>query len=369
MSNASKSTNNQKFRIDNSIEKKKYRSRYDRLLNILFHSDEIPSDLYTQMNLSYENFKNAIKTLRKRNLIKTITNNRIIGYRLASGGKKLVHEINYMKYAICLDEKKDQHFTQMKYRNRKRQFAYLYALLDRAGITYESFLKPPLSRSSIKEDRVYFYTALEFKRMLGIESTVFMGSRTLGFFIGKGKIISVYRTNQLLKTFGSEESSLIYSLKQSYNISVSEAILICDNDEAVIDITNQIVQGASYEKKSSINTGNYNNFYVISSGDNFSSCFNDLYKDHRSEEQELIASYSINTSDKDSRGRKRVLIATGTIEEGNPILVCPGYINVVILRRLLLNSKGKRSYIICKERDKNYITQVSKNYNIGIINI
>ena len=42
-----------KFSID--LSQDKYPTRYARLMNILFYSGELPSKLYTQMNMTYDN--------------------------------------------------------------------------------------------------------------------------------------------------------------------------------------------------------------------------------------------------------------------------------------------------------------------------
>ena len=55
MTFVSKNEGNTKFKVD--MSEGKYRSRRDGLLNILYHSTELPNNLYRQMNLSYDYFR------------------------------------------------------------------------------------------------------------------------------------------------------------------------------------------------------------------------------------------------------------------------------------------------------------------------
>ena len=368
MSITPKSRNNPKFNRDYSIHK--YKTRYDRLLNILFYSDELPSDLYEQMNMSHENYRKSISILKQRNLIRTVKNEGTIGYILTKEGRNLTRLLDYMKYKSCLAEEKDRHYNMMKYRNRKRQFAYLYALLDRAGIPYESFAKPPLTEVTITSNKVYFYTALDFKRMLGIEATIFTGSRLLGFFVGRGQIIPVYRTNQMLKSFGSHETLVPEYMKRHFTVPVDTAVLICESNEAVADITLQIFQNQNNDPKSGINTAYYKNFYIFPSDDSFLSHFADLFSAYREVEQTIIKLYNVSTAERDSSGKYRIRLGSGFIDD-NPILICAGNINVVSARGFIREAElnHKINYIVCKERDKNYIKAITKNIPIKIITI
>jgi predicted transcriptional regulator len=366
---AIKNASNQKYSIDRS--KDKYTSKTDRLLNILFYSDELPNDLYTQMNLSHDYYRYLIHTLISSNLIKKIYNDDRIGYILTSNGWKLTRQVNYLKYRDCLNDGRDKHHNKGKYRNRKRQFAYLYALFDRAGIPYESFAKPNLDDKTVyNSQNIYFYSALEFKRLLDIESTVFRGSRVLGFLIGKGKIIPVYRTNQLLKSFNSHEKMVPYSINRYFSVEVDTAILICNDNEAAKNIANQIVQKESASDIYDIGTIYYKNFNVLTSSDDFMSHLDDLYIDHRKTEEALINQYNVNTSKRNERGNLRYLFGTGFIDNIYPILICPGNINVAKAKHFIIHSerkKGISSYIVCKERDLELVQSITQGYPIKIM--
>lgn len=363
MKNNTKNTNQPKFNIDLSLEK--YESRYDRILNILFYAKEIPSDLYKHINMSHENFRKAISILKQRGILTRISRDGAIGYILTNAGKLLTSHPHYMKYRECIEDDSRQY--DVKRRNRKRQFAYLYALFDRVGIPYESFAKPSITEATAQSNKVYFYTALDFKRMLGIGSTVFKGSRILGFLAGRGKIIPVYRTNHDLKTFSKQEGLLPYFLNQVYSVPVSDAILICNDEKAVIDITKQIIANSGNDDKKGINTANYKEFFVFDSGDNFYSRFEDLYTDHSDLMQRLIEQNYIETTDRDKEGRYRLLIGTGFYRD-NPVWICPGNINVVTLRLFVLNAKKneKSNYIFCQERDLEMLREIAEDMNVVV---
>lgn len=352
------------YHID--LSKDKYDSRYDRILNILYYSKEIPSDLYQHMNMSSTNFRKTISILKQRGYIKRISRDGAIGYILTNSGKLLTSHPHYIKYKSCLEDDNRQY--DIKHRTRKRQFAYLYALLDRMGIPYESDEKPDISEAfGQKAHQVTFYTALDFKRMLGVRSTVFKGSRVLGFFAGRGKIIPVYRTNHEMKTFSKQEGLLPYFLYQFYSIPMSDAILICNDEKSVIDITKQIIANYRNDDKKGINTAKYNAFYVFDSGDNFYSRFEDLYNDHSDLMHRLIEQGDIETTDRDDEGRYRLRIGTGFYHDA-PVWICPGNIDVVTLRRFVIHASrnDKRNFILCQDRDLKMVKEVAEGASLRV---
>ena len=359
---------NPKYHID--FSKEKYASRYNRILNILFYTKEIPSDLYQHMNMSSTNFRKAISILKQRGWIKRISRDGAIGYILTNYGKRLTsYYLEYLKYSDCIEDDSRQY--DIKRRSRKRQFAYLYALFDRIGITYEAFAKPDVSEIfDYNKDKVYFYTALEFKRMLDIRSTVFKGSRVLGFLAGRGRIIPVYRTNHNLKTFSKQEGLLPYFLYQFYSIPVYEAILICNDERAVINTTKQIIANTGNDEKKGVNTAKYKRFYVFDSGDNFYSRFEDLYADHSELMQRLIEQNNIETTDRDDEGNYRLLIGTGFYRD-NPVWICPGNIDVVTLRLFVVNAirNEKINFITCQDRDLEIMREIAPSILLRVNSI
>lgn len=358
MKNNTKNTSQSQFNID--LSQNKYKSRYDRILNILFFAKEIPSDLYQHMNMSSANFRKAISILKQRGWIKRISRDGAIGYTLTNSGKRITsYYLEYLKYSDCIEDDSRQY--DIKHRSRKRQFAYLYALFDRMDIPYESYNKPDISEA-FDRNKVYFYSALEYKRMLGIRSTAFKGSRVLGFFAGKGRIIPVYRTNHDMKTFSKQERLLPFFLQQFFSIPVSEAILICNDERSVINITKQIIANTGNDDKKGVNTANYKKFYVFDSGDNFYSRFEDLYAEHSELIQRLIEQNQIETTDRDDEGNYRLLIGTGFYRD-NPVWICPGNIDVVTLRLFVINANRneKSYYIFCQYRDLERLKEITKD--------
>ena len=352
-----------KFGVD--MSKDKYESRYDRLLNILFYSKEIPSDLYVMMNMSYDNFRKTVSILKQRKLIKTIRDDNINGYVLTHTAKKLTWRLNYMRYADCSDE---QRGYDIKHRRRCRQFAYLYALFDRAGIPYERFAKPALTEETLMGDRVYFYTGLDFKRMLEVEATAFKGSRLLGFFVGKGKIIPVYRTTGAMKISGSHEALVPFLILQYFRVLVDTAVLICGSEIAQIDIMQKINDNLSVDPKEGINTADYRYFYVFPSDDSFLEHFNDMYIGHEEEEQRVIEEYKIDTANTDVNGHTRFRFGTGFVGDSQ-VLVCAGNVDSVKLKYFVRNSEqyDSLSYIICRQRDLDVLEEVVEGKPIKVV--
>ena len=364
------SENNNTGKLKYSIDKSqdKYESRYARILNILFYCKEIPSDLYTQLNLSYNNFRKTISILKQKGYLKRISQDGAVGYILTAKGRRLTSLPEYSKYMDCAWDEKRQY--DIKRRNRKRQFAYLYALFDRVGIKYESFAKPPITEVTVYGNEVFFYTALDFKRMLGVEANTFKGSRLLGFLIGRGQIIPVYRTNQKMKTFGRHEILVPQFMSRYFSTEVDTAVLICNDDEAVIDIAHQIIDNNRNDYKKGINTALYSHFYIFPSNDTFYSHYKDLYADHSETLQWLIEQNEIDTSDMDSYGRYRLKIGTGFYLD-HPVWICVGNVDIVKLKHFVYNSvnNDSTSYLICNKRDSYVMERITRNDDIRVYSI
>ena len=363
MQKNTQNTNQPKFNID--LSQDKYASRYDRILNILFCSKEIPTDLYKHLNMSHENFRKAISIMKKKGLVTRISRDGAIGYILTSKGRDMTYLGDYMKYRDCVVEDNRQY--DIKRRNRKRQFAYLYALFDRVGIPYETFAKPPITEATILDDKVYFYTALDLKRMLGFKSTVFKGSRLMGFLIGKGQIVTVYRTNYEMKIFGQHEAIVPEILKQCFSAPVNNAIVICNDEQAVINISKQVIENHGNDYKKGINTAQYRWFYIFPSDDSAYSHFEDLYKDYSETVERLIEQNDIETSEIDSKGRYRYIVGTGFYQD-KPVWLCPGNVNVYKLKFFIYDAEHDRKthYIFCKERDLNATKEIAETMNLRV---
>lgn len=361
MTFVSKYADNPKYRIDKSQDNK-YLSRTDCLLNILFCAGEIPNKLYLHMNISYDCFRQNISRLLRRGLIQRISADSAAGYILTLKGKKLTRELHYMKYRVYVEEETDRHYS-IKRRRRKRQQACLFALMDRAGIAYELFSKPSFE-DAVHGDTVYYYEAIEFKRLIGYESTAFQGSKLLGFFAGRNKIIPIYKTNMVVSSLGKHERLVPEALKRYFSATVDTAVLLCEDVGGALT---QIVDGYNYYNER-INTAGYQFFYVLSTGDVFLSQFYDLYKDDTSTESEIIERYHIDTSEKDSRGRYRYIIGTGFIDD-SPAWICTGNVNTVKLRPFIRNAElnDQQSFLFCKQRDAEILESIIGDAPIDII--
>ena len=366
MTFVSKNADNPKFKID--MSEGKYRSRRDGLLNILFHSAELPNDLYKEMNLSYDYYRKLISALLQSGLIRRVSEDNLAGYQLSLKGKKLAYtEINYLKYRPCVEEEFDRH-NSAKRRRRKRHFAYLYALFDHAGVPFEVFAKPLIQDVEVNDDRRYFYSALEFKRMIGIEATPFKGSKLLGFLIGCGKVVSVFRSNFLMPVFGSHETLIPQYVNRYFSVPLYTAILICDFESSVTYLLQQIVEGVSYDKNR-VNTAEYKKFIILPGDDSFPGRLNDLYMDNEIQ-QRLIERYRVDTSGKKADGKLRFVFGTGFIDDA-PVLLCPGNVNAARLKYFVRNtgSNGIMSYIFCKHRDLAMLQELTKDKLIKVITI
>ena len=288
-----------------------------------------------------------------------------LGYVL--NDKNLTSHLDYMKYRDCLEDDRRQY--DIKHRSRKRQFAYLYALFDRIGIPYESFSKPPITEVPVSGKMIYFYTAHDFKRMLGMESTGFTGSRLLGFLIGCDKVIPVYRTNRALKSFGSQETLVPLYLKRYFTVTPDTAILICDDEKALITITNQIVYNTDTNLHTGINTAQYRIFYVMPSDDTFYNRLYDLHIDRTGVEDGVIKIFEVNTSETDRLGRYRYKAGTGFLKDNTPVLIYAGNVNVVTLRAFIYYAESNdiESCILCKPRDCRALREITKGRPIRVI--
>lgn len=362
MTFVSKNADNPKYKIDLSRVEKKYNSRTDCLLNILFCSSELPADLYAHMNISYDCFRQNISRLLRRGLIQRISANGAAGYKLSLKGTRITRELNYMKYREYIEAETYRHYS-IKRRRRKRQQAYLFALLDRAGIAYEIFSKPSFE-DAVHSDTVYYYEAIDFKRFIGYESTAFQGSKVLGFFVGRNHIIPIYKMNVVVSSLGKHEILVPEALKRHFNVSVNTAVLLCDDVEGALT---QIIDGYNYYNEK-INTAGYRYFYVLSTQDDFLSQFQDLYKDYSSVESKIIERYHIDTSETDSWGRYRYITGTGFIDE-SPVWVCPGNVNTVTLRPFILTAErnDQQSFLFCKQRDSETLKRIIGDAPVEII--
>ena len=359
-----------RFSIDLSAQKKKYRSRQEQFLNILFYAHELPSDLYLHMNITYDNFRQYMSMLCRKGLIKKLKANGVTGYQLTLQGKKLTRtQPEFYKYQACVSDDVDRH-TDLKHRARKRQFGYLYALFDRVGIIFEEHLKPKLTSAAVFEDQWYFYTALDVKHMLNVEATVFKGSRMYGLLVGFGQIIPVYIANFSIKTYTRQEALIPILMSRYFTVPVDTAILICYCDAAVVNISKQINENLSNDSKRGPNTANYQKFFLLSSDDRFLSQLDDLSSNLDYMERLIIERYGIDTSETDSNGRYRLKIGTGFIDE-HPVWVCPGNINSVILKRFIRNAELNdiESYIICTRRDAKNLEEIIGDAPVDIIEI
>ena len=352
-----------KFSIDQSQDK--YESRYQRIMNILFCCKEIPSDLYLHMNMSYNNFRKTNAILKNRGWIKKINKNGKLSYVITAQGKQLTIRLEYMKYRDYLEE--DHYQYDHGHRNRKFQFAYLYALLDRIGIAYESFNKPPLDEVDVFDQQVYFCTALEIKHELGMEATSFKGSRLLGFLIGIGKIIAVYRTNRGFKSFSSVENLIPLFMLRYFPVPVDTAILICDDSEAAADLYGQIIRNKKSDPKVGLNTARYKFFYILPDDDDFLTRLKDIYLGSAELEESIVKIWDIDTSEEDADGRYRFVIGTGFLK-GSPVLVCSGYPDAGELERFILGVRfnGQEGYILCRDRDLDELKEIIKDDPIRV---
>lgn len=369
MSRTPRSKSTSKYHLDMSVNK--YRTREEELLNILFYSKELPNDLYKHMNISYDNYRKYLSFLMKKRYIKKIHKDRTIGYILTTEGKKLTRtKLEYQKYKE-ITEDNDRHVTDIRRRYRRRQFAYLYVLFDRAGVIYESHKKPILNVNTVHSVEVYFYTALDVKRLIGDEATILQGSRLLGFFIGKEKIIPLYRTNYVLNPFTVTENYIPKFISDHFYVEANTAVLICNNSDVVTRISEQLVHNNSAENDIEVKTAEYKYFYVFPDDDNFLSYYEDLYMDYSMIERELIEQYRINTGEVSDDGIMRVNLGTGYIDNKFPVLIYPGNINLVQLKSFIRDIELSKlpCYIICRERDKDRIETLSSKIDANIITL
>lgn len=215
----------------------KYIYRREQLLHYLIYAGEIPTDLYNVMGISATNFRMYISRLRQEDIIKTNRTDNIIGYVLTTKGKRMVLEdIVYQKY----DGKISSSTNDIQKRRRMRNFAAAFAMFDLTGITYENYLKPDLVGlipEKVK-NKLYFYSAAEFKKTQREDGVTIKGSKSYGLLIGNNQVTPIYKTRYELPEFFSVEFNYIQLIKNHFKTdTVYKAIMFCENLYACENIT------------------------------------------------------------------------------------------------------------------------------------
>ncbi len=337
---------------------KKFKTRREQILHYIVYSGEVPMDLYEDMNIGQATYKNTLVRLKEENIIKHNATNRIRGYSLSTYGKRLINtDMNYCKYSnYYVDGSND-----IQKRLRMRNFATIYATLDKAIIPYEPFLKLPLltlSKSNNRE-RVCFYNASEYKKLLGDRSDKIKGSKSYGLLSDGKRYIPVYRTTSELTTFSSTEFEVIVLLNKLLETKITDTAIFCSSYDVFVKAYNTYLQKDSKEKYELLY---YDNYFLIPTREHFKLQMWMLFKGEQIKEQ-IKKQYKI--YDKTS-----YVINDGFIED-SPV-VFQFVLNIARLTRFMYYSTRSKNecIIVCWDYMVEYMKQIiPEESNIKILSV
>lgn len=196
-----------------------------RILSLTALSGECSPDILSRLGIGPSYGEKLVTRLKGEGLIKTHYRDRLRGYRLACGGKKLLLAQNPERFSFHLSGSTETNHPRSDYPRRLRlqQASHIYAMLLNAGITFFRDEKPPLFQEGFQAGEPVpmplplFYHSREVKE-LGAEAVKIGNSRAMGILLAPGCIYALfhtgtapikweYRTELRLKTFLSHHAS------------------------------------------------------------------------------------------------------------------------------------------------------------------
>jgi hypothetical protein len=198
-----------------------------RLLSLTALSGECNPDVLTRLGISPSYGEKLVTKLKEENFIKTHYKDRLRGYRLTCGGKKMLLAGNPERFSFYLTGSTDTNRPRSDYPRRLRlqQASLVYAMLLNAGIIFfrdekplffqEGYQKQP--GEPVRMPLPLFYHSREVKE-LGTETIKIGNSRIMGILFAKDCIYALfytgtapmkweYRTELRVKTFLSYHAS------------------------------------------------------------------------------------------------------------------------------------------------------------------
>ena len=156
----------------------KFKSRKEQIIHYAAATGEISTDLYTVLGITPTNYRMQLSKLRQENIIRTIKLDGLTGYALTNIQKrKLKKEQRYQEILQSTN-------TDVRKRKRMQNFGFVFATLDKQNIEYEPYRKPTLSNGMAEElEKVFFYTANEFKKAQKNGGITINGSKSYLFYL------------------------------------------------------------------------------------------------------------------------------------------------------------------------------------------
>ncbi len=172
-----------------------------RLLSLTALSGECSPDILSRLGIGPSYGEKLVTKLKDEGLIKTHYKDRLRGYRLACGGKKLLLAQNPERFSFYLSGNTETNHPRSDYPRRLRlqQASHIYAMLLNAGITFFRDEKPlifqeePQAGESVRMPLPIFYHSREVKE-LGTETVKIGNSRIMGILFAPGCIYALFHT-------------------------------------------------------------------------------------------------------------------------------------------------------------------------------
>lgn len=172
-----------------------------RLLSLTALSGECSPDILSRLGIGPSYGEKLVTKLKDEGLIKTHYKDRLRGYRLACGGKKLLLAQNPERFSFYLSGNTETNHPRSDYPRRLRlqQASHIYAMLLNAGITFFRDEKPlifreePQAGESARMPLPIFYHSREIKE-LGTEAVKIGNSRIMGILFAPGCIYALFHT-------------------------------------------------------------------------------------------------------------------------------------------------------------------------------
>ncbi len=172
-----------------------------RLLSLTALSGECSPDILSRLGIGPSYGEKLVTKLKDEGLLKTHYKDRLRGYRLACGGKKLLLAQNPERFSFYLSGNTETNHPRSGYPRRLRlqQASHIYAMLLNAGITFFRDEKPlifreePQAGESVRMPLPIFYHSREVKE-LGTEAVKIGNSRIMGILFAPGCIYALFHT-------------------------------------------------------------------------------------------------------------------------------------------------------------------------------
>ncbi len=172
-----------------------------RLLSLTALSGECSPDILSRLGIGPSYGEKLVTKLKDEGLLKTHYKDRLRGYRLACGGKKLLLAQNPERFSFYLSGNTETNHPRSGYPRRLRlqQASHIYAMLLNAGITFFRDEKPlifreePQAGESVRMPLPIFYHSREVKE-LGTEAIKIGNSRIMGILFAPGCIYALFHT-------------------------------------------------------------------------------------------------------------------------------------------------------------------------------